>query len=189
MPSRVNRLVREKLVAEYRDRSGLVFVSNQGLNGEEMTELRREVRSGGFRMRVVRTRLAKLALKEIGVENSDILFRGPTAVLDGDDPVATARLAEQLAKKYPRLGLIGALVEGRVLGEDGVKALAKSPSRRQLQGAIVGQIKGPAGQVSAAVSAPGARVAAALAALIGKLEKAGQDKGSDAGNEPAPAGA
>ena len=190
MPSRVKKLMCEKLVADYSGSSGLIFVSNKGLNGEQTAELRSEVRKSRMRIQVVRNRLTKLAFRKMGLEGCEKLLRGPVAIIDGgDDVVAAAKLAEAFSKKYQNLGLVGGIVEGKVLDEEGIKALAKSPGRRQLQEMIVGQIKGPVGRVPAAVLAPGAGIAAALAALVAKLEKTGQGEGSGAGSQPAPAGA
>ena len=63
----------------------------------------------------------------------DSVLTGPTAIaFSAEDAVAPAKILNDFAKKNDALELKGAVVEGRVIGVEEVKALAELPSREGL---------------------------------------------------------
>lgn len=187
MPSRVNRLLCEGIEKDYGSLTNTVVVCNRGLSGEQAAEVRRELRGQKLRMRVVRNRLTKQAFKKSSPADFSKLFVGPTVFIQGDDPVQAARTAVQFAKKYEKLQLVGALLDGQMLDADGVKELAKSPSRKQLHSMIVSMAMAPGRALGAILLSPGEKIAGTVRALVEKLEKAGEGSGPGAGASPAPA--
>jgi large subunit ribosomal protein L10 len=172
-PSRINRLLVAQAAKDYSAQTNLVMVSNLGMSGEQTTELRSSLRSQGLKMRVVRSLLTIRAFKEMGIEEAEKMFSGPTAIIDAEDPVAAAKVALQFCSKFDnKLQVVGGLVEGQVLDAKQIKELAKSKSRKELLADISGQAIGPGGRLVAAIKGPGSKLAGQVKALIEKLEEA-----------------
>jgi large subunit ribosomal protein L10 len=148
-------------------KNAFVVVANNGLTVAQMTELRGELRQAGANMKVVKNRLAKIALKGKPSEKVAGLFKGPTAIAFAEDPVSTAKAIEKFAKKNEKLVILGGAIGAETFDAAGVKALASMPSREELLGSIVQAIMSPAANLVGAITAPGAQ----LAGILETLEK------------------
>jgi large subunit ribosomal protein L10 len=172
-PSRINRLLVAQVAKSYSKETNLVLVSNQGLNSEQTTALRSSLRSKGIRMRVVRSRITVRAFTEMGIKDAAKLFSGPTAIIDGEDPVTAAKVALEFCAKFKnKLQVIGGLVEGQLLDAKQIVTLSKSKSRKEMLAEISGQAKGPGGRLVGAIMGPGGKLAGQIKVLVEKLEKA-----------------
>lgn len=149
------------------DKNSVVVVANRGLTVAEMSELRTELRNVGAKMKVVKNRLAKIAVKGKPGEKIAGLFTGPTALAYSEDPVAAAKAVEKYAKKNDKLVILGGVMGAETMDAKGVKALASMPSREELLGMIVQTIMSPAANLISAITAPGAQ----LAGIVETLEK------------------
>lgn len=154
-------------IGEVFEKNAVVVVANTGLTVSEMSDLRGELRQAGASMKVVKNRLAKIAVAGKPSEKIAELFKGPTAIAFSEDPVAAAKAVEKYAKKNEKLVILGGAMGNETLDADGVKALASMPSREELLGSIVTAIMSPAANLVSAVTAPGAQ----LAGILETLEK------------------
>ena len=145
--------------------NAVVVVANGGLTVAQMTELRRELRAAGASMKVVKNRLAKIAITGKPAEKVADLFKGPTAIAFSKDPVAAAKVVDAFAKKNEKLVVLGGAMGAEVMDQAGVKALASMPSREELIGQIVQTIMSPAANLVGAITAPGAQIAGILETL------------------------
>ena len=135
--------VKTVLLAEYR-----------GLTVQQLSDLRRQLRSVSAEYKVVKNRLAKLALSKdlAGVHK---LLKGPTGmVISKEDPVAVAKALHTFARTNQALVIKAGFVEGQMLEPAGLKALADLPSRDALRAQIVGAIQGPLAQLVGLLQAP-----------------------------------
>jgi large subunit ribosomal protein L10 len=172
MPSRLKEMMLSEVGERYRGVENMIFVGYRGLSSLAIAEFRTELRKDHVHLRVVRNRIAVRALAELGQpETVKDLFDGPTAIMDGEDPVAMAKVALAFAKRNDKLEVKGGVVEGQVLSAKDVVALSKSPGKRELQGAIVGLAMSPGARLAAALGAPAGTLAGAIKALVEKLEK------------------
>ncbi len=149
------------------DQNAVVVLANGGLSVAEMSDLRNELRKAGANMKVVKNRLARIAIAEKPGAKAGDFFKGPTAIAYAEDPVATAKAIEKFAKKNDKLVVLGGAIGAEVLSDKQVKALASMPSREELLGSIVTAIMSPGAQLIGAVTAPGAQ----LAGILETLEK------------------
>jgi large subunit ribosomal protein L10 len=130
-------------VADLTDRiqgSGAVLLTDfEGLSVADATELRRSLRRAGARFSVVKNTLMMRAAAEAGAGELQAVLTGPTAVafVDGDVAAVAKNLAEA-ARRFPRLGLKGAFMEGRVLFGDEARALADLEPRPVLLSKVAG---------------------------------------------------
>ena len=135
--------VRTLLLTEYR-----------GLTVQQLSELRKQLRSVSAEYTVIKNRLARLALSPELAEVKGLL-KGPTGmVTTKDDPVAVTKTVHTFARTNQALVIKAGYIEGRVLEPDGLKALADLPSREALRAQLVGAISGPLTQLVTLLQAP-----------------------------------
>lgn len=143
--------VRTVLLTEYR-----------GLTVQQLSDLRKQLRSVSADYKVVKNRLAKLALSAelAGVKG---LLKGPTGmILSREDPVAVAKALHTFARANQALVIKAGYVEGQMLEPAGLKALADLPSKEALRAQIVGALTGPMAQLVGLLQAPHREVAYVL---------------------------
>ena len=150
-------------------KAGVIVVTQySGLTVAELTDLRVKLRSQGAALKVMKNRLAKIALNGKGGEGAGAMFVGPVAVAHSPDPVAASKVVVEYAKGNEKLILVGALMGDQVLDQNGVKALATLPSLDQLRGKIIGLIQAPATKIAGVVAAPAAQLARVIGAYAKK---------------------
>jgi len=147
MPSLVNRLVAGELTKEIGKAQGMLFLSFGGLTVKESESLRGRLAAKGVRMRMVRNALARRVLAERGIEVSDKLFAGNTAIAWGDSEAAihSAKVATEAdVKKAGKVKIKAGVLDGKLLDEKDAAALASVPDKKTLQAKILGCLSGPA---------------------------------------------
>lgn len=149
--------------------SGVVVVTHySGLTVAEMTVLRAKLREQGGHLKVIKNRLAKIALDGKGGDAAQDLFKGPVAIAFSPDPVSASKVVADFTKENDKLVLIGGIMEEVVLDASGVQALAKLPSLDQLRGKLIGLIQAPATKVAGVIQAPAAQLARVVKAYAEK---------------------
>ncbi|MCK9525419.1 MAG: 50S ribosomal protein L10 [Limnochordia bacterium] len=136
------------MVEEIQERlsrvQGAVLTDYRGLNAAEMTALRKELREAGVEYKVFKNTLTILAAREANLEELVPLLTGPTAFAFGyNDPVAPAKIISEFAKKSKALEIKGGVVEGQIIGPEGVADLANLPSREVLLSMVLRGMQGP----------------------------------------------
>jgi large subunit ribosomal protein L10 len=123
----------ENIHQRFLDAEIVIATDPKGLNVEEMTKLRRQLREASVEYQVVKNTLLKRASQKTGVANITQFFRGPSAVaISYEDPVAPAKILSKFAEDNPKLELKVGIMGDSVLSVDDVKALSKLPSREEL---------------------------------------------------------
>ncbi len=158
-----------KMLSGIFEESGSVVIARYtGLTVAEMTKLRGMLREQGAEAKVVKNRLAKLALDGKGGDDGAAMFVDQTVIAYASDPVAAAKGAADFAKENDNLIIIGAIMDGKVLDRSGVEALAKLPSLDQLRGKLIGLVQAPATKVAGVVQAPAGQLARLFSAYAAK---------------------
>ena len=150
-------------------KAGVVVVSHySGLTVADMQVLRGRLREAGAGLKVVKNRLAKIALDGTPGAAAAQLFEGPTAIAYSADPVAATKVAAAYAKEKEQFVLRGGLMGVTVLDEKGVQALATLPSLDELRGKLIGLINAPATKIAGVLQAPGGQLARVIGAYAAK---------------------
>ncbi len=119
-----------------------ILVDYKGINVEDDTKLRAELRNAGVEYSVIKNTLISKACDEVGYEALKDSLKGMTALaISKDDPVVAAKILANYAKDHDNFVLKAGYVDGRVLDADGVKALAETPSKEVLLGRILGSLQ------------------------------------------------
>jgi large subunit ribosomal protein L10 len=162
---------KEALVADMRQRlesSTLVVVTRQsGLTVDEVTKLRRDMRTEKAEFKVLKNTLAQIAVKGTKLEGLTGMLTGPTALAYSVDPIAAAKALVTFSNKNDKIKVVGACLDGKVLNEAEVKALATLPSLDELRSKLIAVISAPATKLAILLKEPAARVARVLAAKNG----------------------
>jgi large subunit ribosomal protein L10 len=149
--------------------AGVVVVTHySGLTVSELTDLRVKLKGQGASLKVIKNRLAKIALEGKGGDDAANLFTGPVAIAFSADPVAATKVVAEYAKGNEKLVLIGGIMGDVVLDQNGVKALATLPSLDQLRGTLIGLIQAPATKIAGVLAAPAGQVARVIGAYANK---------------------
>ncbi|MEM8936413.1 MAG: 50S ribosomal protein L10 [Pseudomonadota bacterium] len=152
-------------IGDVFDNNVVVIVGNGGLSVSEMSALRGDLREAGAKMKVVKNRLAKIAIAGKPSEPIAHLFSGPTAIAFSEDPVAAAKAVKKFAKDNEKLTIRGGVMGEEILDDKGVEALASMPSREELIASIVQTIASPGAELAGAIGAPAANIAGILETL------------------------
>src|ERR1700716_2309506 len=164
----------EHLKVEFRESQAALLTSFRGLKVAEMTELRQSVAASQTEFKVVKNTLAKIAAKDIGLEDLLPLLEGSTAIaFVKGDPVTAAKGLDEISRKYPSLVLKGGLLTGRVLSADRAAALAHVAPREVLLAQIAGAFQAPLAKLAALLQAPVRSLGYALGAYRDKVTAGG----------------
>lgn len=169
MPNIVNTLALSELSDAFSKAEGLLFFSMSGLTMEENEELRGVIAERGADLRLVRNRLALLALSSSGFEVDRSIFTGNVAVAWGDAEAtigAAKAVEDSPLKKAGKLGVRGGMLEGNLLDASDAAALADVPDRPTLQAQLLGVISGPARGLAMVINGNQSALARVLQARI-----------------------
>jgi len=170
------RPVKEAAVAEltedFKSANATYLTEYRGLTVTSMKELRRSLGSD-TKYSVVKNTLTKIAAKNAGVDISDDLLVGPSALafIKGD-PIDAARNLKNFQKENPLLVVKGGIYEGKFVTTAEIMQLADLESREVLLAKLAGAMKGSLAKAARIFDAlrikleAGAPVAAAPAAVV-----------------------
>ena len=140
------RPVKEAAVAEltedFKSANATYLTEYRGLTVTSMKELRRSL-GADTKYSVVKNTLTKIAAKNAGVEISDDLLVGPSALafIKGD-PIDAARNLKNFQKENPLLVVKGGIYEGKFVTTAEIMQLADLESREVLLAKLAGAMKG-----------------------------------------------
>ena len=139
--------------------SGSVVVTQyQGLTVAEMTDLRRQMGNAGAQFKVIKNRLAKIALENGDRGVAATMFKGPVGIAYSSDPVAAPKVLTEYVKKNEKLKIIGGLLGVSAMDAAGVEALAKMPPIEELRSKLLGVLLMPGTNLARVLNAPGTKL-------------------------------
>ena len=172
----MNRVEKEEVVADlnrtFSDAAAVVLTHYRGLNVTEITDLRGRMREAGANFRVIKNRLARLALDGTPYAPLAEMFDGPVAIAYSDDVIAPAKICVNFAKQNGKLIVLGGAMGEMLLDANAVSDLASLPSLDELRGKIVGLLQAPATKVAGVLQAPAGQLARVIDAHAKSSEAA-----------------
>lgn len=153
--------------------AGVVVVSHySGMTVSEMSELRRRMGGANANLKVIKNRLAKLALEGTPYDGIANLLSGPVVIAYSADPVAAPKIAFEYSRSNEKFVILGGAMGRVILDKPGVEQLAKAPSLDEIRATILGMISTPARRIATVLAAPGTQLARVLSAYAEKSEAA-----------------
>ena len=146
-------------VAALRERLGTaktaVLTEYRGLTVRQLADLRKQLKAASAEYKVVKNRLARLAVKDLDLGPLGSHFKGPTGlVFTTKDPVPVAKALQNFVRANPLLTIKVGFVEGKLVQPAELRALADLPSKEALRSQLVGALQGPASQLVTLLTAP-----------------------------------
>ncbi len=136
-----------KLTDDFKDVGSIVFADFTGINDEQMTELRREMRENHVVFTIVKNTLLKKVFNDIGIDTKEdvyVLMEGPTAIAYSSDEVTPVKIISKFSKANKGLLQIkGGFVAGESLDVVQMAKLADIPGREVLIAKLLGSMNSP----------------------------------------------
>ncbi len=158
MPSQSVLEQKKAIVAELSERiknsvTGVV-VSYEGINTEDDTKLRKELRENNVKYTVVKNTLLSRACDEVGLEDLKTVLEGTTALATSDSEyAAAARILCNYAKDHDNFKVKSAYLDGAIIDMDTIISLSKLPTRDVLLANVLGAFQAPIASFARAVQA------------------------------------
>ena len=134
----------DEISAAVKDAQSVVLVDYRGLTVEQDTQLRKQLREAGITYKVYKNTMMNFAFKGTDCEALLPYLEGPSAIaISTEDATAPARELCKFAKTADALEVKGGIVEGTAYDADGIKEVAKIPSREELLSRLLGSMQSP----------------------------------------------
>ena len=131
-----------ELTEDFRTANATYLTEYRGLTVTSMKQLRRSL-GADTKYAVVKNTLTKIAAKGAGVEITDDLLTGPSALaFVKGDPIDAARNLKNFQKENPLLIIKGGIYEGKLVTTAEIMKLADLESREVLLAKLAGAMKG-----------------------------------------------
>lgn len=162
-------------LTEKLGRAQLAVVTDyRGLTVRDLATLRRQLRPFQVDYTIAKNTLLRIAARNNGIEGSETLLEGPTAVaFCYEDMVGPSKAISDFARTSRILNVRGGLLNGQVIGADEISRLATLPSPEQLRAELVGAIGGPLASLVGVLNG-------VLQTLVGTLEAQSEKLGAAA---------
>ncbi len=129
------------LTALLNDSKMVVYAKYQGLTVAELQELRKMARESGVKIKVVKNRLVKVAMKEIATyKDTDAgdLTGQLLYAMGSDEDFDAAKVLAKFAKTHPQMELVGGFnSDGANMTKEEVTTLGNLPTKNELIAQVV----------------------------------------------------
>ena len=123
-----------------------VFANYTGLTVAETQELRRAARAQGVKIKVVKNRLVRVAMKSndgLKELDSSSLKGQVLYAFSDEDEVVPAKVLADFAKTHPALKLMGAFNADGIMNEAEAEVFANLPTKNELIAQVVATLQSP----------------------------------------------
>ncbi|MDR1466409.1 MAG: 50S ribosomal protein L10 [Treponema sp.] len=158
-----------ELKEAFESAQDFIFADYRGLTVEQITDLRRQLRTKNAVFRVVKNNFARIAFERLSTPNVSAYLLGPTAVAIAlQDSNEVAKVLFDFMKSAPRLKVKGGLVGDTVYTDKQVEAFSKLPGKLQLVSMIMSCMNGPIRNLTGALNDVNTRLVRMVKAVADK---------------------
>lgn len=134
----------DEIVASIKERPNFVITRYMGSSVADLEQLRKSLRKSSSEYMVVKNSILKIVFDKLDLKDeSSKIESGMGISLSGDDIIATCKTLTNFAKDHDKFKIKGAIIDGKSVSTDQVKALASLPSREVLLTQVVVTMKSP----------------------------------------------
>ena len=175
------------IASRFSESDAALLTEYRGLSVTDMAELRIALGEAEADYKVLKNTLARIAVREVGLEDLVGMLEGPTAIafIKGD-AAAAAKALDAAAKKFPVLQIKGGVLSGRIIDADQARELASLEPREVQLTKIAMMMNSPLQQTANVIGALLRDLGSMLAQVVeqkGPAEESAPDPG--AAEEPA----
>ena len=130
-----------KLANEMKEAKLILLTDYRGINVEDVTKLRTDLRNANAKYTVIKNNITKRALAEAGIEGLEEKLEGPTAVImANEDYLTPTKAIYDFTKNNDYYKIKGGVIEGKVMTTEEIITIAKLPSREDLLSMLAGAL-------------------------------------------------
>lgn len=142
MPNPVKIEKVAELKQRFEESKDFILTDYRGLSVEQITDLRGKLRENSTDYKVVKNKLARLALDEVGVAGGEGYLTGPTAIaFSGDETPAAAKVLTEFAARTS-LAVKAGYVDGTFFDEQGIEEISRLPGKDAILSMLAGAMQG-----------------------------------------------
>ena len=149
----------EEMKKNFTSNESIMIAQYQGLNVNELDELRKQLREKGILFKITKNKITKIAIKDSPVKDLEKYFTGPTAAAMSSDAITTAKILTKFAKSHDKLKIVAGFMDGKVLDNKEVAIIATLPTLDEARAKIVGILRSPAQKIASILLAPASKIA------------------------------
>ena len=147
------------LKKDLESNNSMMVYHYEGLNVNQLDDLRDQMRQVGALLKVTKNRITKLALKDTSYSEAENLFSGPTGVALSKDPITLAKILVKFQKTNEKLKIVGGIMDSKLLAPADVAQIATLPTLDEARAKIVGILQAPQQKLLSILLAPGRKIA------------------------------
>jgi len=130
-----HQLVTE-MTSAFKEAEAIIVCDYKGMTVPELESVRANARAENSYVKVIKNKLASIALKDAGLEQLEL--RDTNLVIWGDTQMVPCKIADKAAAEFKdKFSIKTGLIEGKVADLATIDALAKLPSRDELIGMLL----------------------------------------------------
>lgn len=166
MPSKIKEQTVAQIEERFKECGNVVISEYQGLNVEEITELRKLLRHSKAEYKVLKNSLTKIALSNLGHKDLAQFFDGPIGIVfEKGDPAVACKTLVAFSKEHEKFKIKSGMLDGQVIDVNQINRIAKLPSRQVLLAKLASAVAGPMQNFARVLNAP-------LQGLVNSLNQA-----------------
>jgi large subunit ribosomal protein L10 len=154
-------------VKKHLEESKSLFITDYtGLNVDDITLLRKNLRENSIKYLVAKNTLVRIAAKESGYDNILDYLEGQTAIaFSQDDPAVAAKILYDSYKDIEKPVIKAFVLDEEVYPGADIVRLAELPSREVLLARLIGAVESPLTSVVSSINAVSQELVATIDAL------------------------
>lgn len=157
------------LTSEFNSSNAVVACDYKGMAVKELEAFRNKARQDNIKVRIVKNKLASIALKSAGVEGLEL--KDTNLLVWGEQEVELAKSVHSFAKDNNKFIVKTGYFTGELYNDKQIEALSKMPSKEELIGQLLSVWTAPARNFVYVLSAPTKNFVTGLNNLKEKLER------------------
>lgn len=162
----------QDITERLNESDAVLLTEYRGLRVGEIADLRASLRAAGAELKVLKNTLARVAAREVGLDDLVAMLEGPTAVaFCSGDAAAAAKALDDATKKYPVLVIKGGMLRGKVIDAAQATELARLEPREVILAKIAMMLNAPAQQTVTAASGLLRNLGSMLAQVVAQKEE------------------
>jgi large subunit ribosomal protein L10 len=125
-----------EMTAEFKEAGAIIVCNYKGMTVENLEIVRNLAKDEDTKVKVVKNKLAAIALENAGCEALD--FKDTNLVIWGDSQILPCKISDKAATQFKEtFSIKTGLIEGKVASMETINAMAKLPSRDELIGMLL----------------------------------------------------
>lgn len=159
------KIIIDSLLERINSSPFVLVVEYTGMTVPQFSELRTRLANTGAECHVAKNTYMKKAFAEAGLPDTGDTLVGQTAFVTGEsDVAAAAKVLKNFESEFKKPAIKMGVLDGDLLDEAQVKAIAELPAREVLLAKLLGTINAPASKLVRTLNEPAASLARVIQA-------------------------